>query len=502
MVGGKYRIDKILGEGGMGVVYEGLDTYLARPVALKYLHAEFVAEQSVVRRFFDEARAAAALDSENVIAVHDLGFDPVDQAPFIVLELLRGESLAARFERGVMGADEAIALLAPVMEALADAHRNGIVHRDLKPENVFLSHDRKGRVVPKVLDFGIAKILNKGNQTTIGQLLGTPAYMAPEQALGRPVGKQADVWSMGVILYQAMSGRMHLDIAVDDPAMIVAARVGTTAPTPLALRASWIPEPVAAAVDRALARDPSIRYASMEEFLDALRDALSASGSSSVRESRPHAVVADSNLRGRGTAVLPRGSTLALDAAHDVRRTVGGAILAGLGVALVLLAAALVFSRLNPAGDAVGAREPDGAASPARSPGVALVVAGSLEPEGEPVVELEIEEPISPWYCLCVREHVVEESYLFDGEMIHEFLDVTTCRRRREECDRLERRASRGTATMVAALTSCVGIEGDRQPALELLPDEYLEPAVRSGAWQLRRRCALDREAAPPHEPE
>ncbi|MCG6922750.1 MAG: serine/threonine protein kinase, partial [Acidobacteria bacterium] len=213
-----FRITDRLGEGGMGEVYRGEDTRLGRSVAVKVLPATFVADPERLARFEREARLLASLSHPNIAGIHDVGQD--GGTHFLVMELAPGETLAARLARGPLPLDEALAAAAQISEAVAAAHEQGIVHRDLKPGNVMVTAD--GAV--KVLDFGLAKAVApetvSGSAphlsqsptlahpgTLAGVLLGTAAYMSPEQANGRTVDRRADVWAFGCVLFEMLSGR-------------------------------------------------------------------------------------------------------------------------------------------------------------------------------------------------------------------------------------------------------------------------------------------------------
>ncbi|MCB9602612.1 MAG: protein kinase [Sandaracinus sp.] len=206
LLGGRYRIRRRLGAGGMGVVYEAEHELLGRRVALKMLHPEHAERAEVRRRFENEARVVAALDHPNVVAAFDVGRTP-DGAPFVVYELLAGQELEARLvERGALDVDEAIELCRGIAAGLAAAHAHGVVHRDLKPANVFVTEAG----VPKVLDFGISKLHGGlGTATRTGAFMGTPAYMAPEQLCdASAVDARADVYALGVVLYRMLTGAM------------------------------------------------------------------------------------------------------------------------------------------------------------------------------------------------------------------------------------------------------------------------------------------------------
>jgi len=260
---GKYKVGAPIAAGGMGVVYRGEHTWTGRSVAIKVLQPGLSSDEDIARRFLTEARASASLRHPNVVDVLDMGKDE-DGTLYMVLELLEGRDFNDVIEeRTVLTPAEVVAVMAPVLEALAFAHEKGFVHRDMKPSNVFLAIDARGVVVPKVLDFGIAKALDGGaNKTTrTGVIIGTPHYMAPEQASGVGViGPATDTWSVGVVLFEALSGRFPFDGA--SPTMILMNVLGKRAP---ALRdvAPTVPQDIAALVDMMLDPDPDARPADL-----------------------------------------------------------------------------------------------------------------------------------------------------------------------------------------------------------------------------------------------
>ncbi|MFN9808149.1 MAG: protein kinase domain-containing protein [Deltaproteobacteria bacterium] len=283
-VGGKYRLDRIIGRGGVGTVFAGVHAWTGREVAVKMLHVQYAEDRAVVDRFLVEARASATLRHPNVVDVLDMGKDD-DGAVYMVLEYLEGESLSLRLERRRrLSPEETAAILLPVMDALAEAHDVGIVHRDIKPENVFIAVDGKRRAVPKLLDFGIAKVLAAGSAraTRTGTVVGTPAYMSPEQADGRSeVGPASDVWSMGVLLYECLTG--GLPFPSDSPTATLVA-ILTTTPSPLRTVLPAVPAPLAHAVDRALSRAPADRWTDMRAFSAAI---LTAVGPAALQRPEP-----------------------------------------------------------------------------------------------------------------------------------------------------------------------------------------------------------------------
>jgi serine/threonine-protein kinase len=209
VIAGKYRLETLLGEGGMGSIWRAFNLQLEIPVAIKLLRPGPNSEE-LSERLRVEARAAAKLAHPSIVRVFDIG-EAESGEPFIVMELLNGESLGEVLERGVLPAVNAVQLLLPIAEALSLAHSRGVVHRDLKPDNIFLA--REGDALqPKLLDFGIAKVTSTlaaggATLTQTGVLLGSPDYMSPEQAYGRPdIDQRSDIWSFCVVLYEAISG--------------------------------------------------------------------------------------------------------------------------------------------------------------------------------------------------------------------------------------------------------------------------------------------------------
>jgi serine/threonine-protein kinase len=268
---GPYEIVAPLGAGGMGEVWRARDTRLGRDVAIKVLPVEFADDPERLRRFEREAKATAALSHPNILEVHDVG--TFEGVPYLVEELLEGESLKERIERSALPASEAIGVAVQIARGLAAAHEKGIVHRDLKPANVFLT--KHGAV--KILDFGLAKLVENvavgeadtlthapTGATEFGQVLGTVAYMAPEQARGMAVDQRADVFSFGVVLYEMLAGQRPFRgaTATDTVAAILKEQ-----PPPLP---ASVPPDLVAVIGKCLAKVPEKRYSSGSEVLAAL----------------------------------------------------------------------------------------------------------------------------------------------------------------------------------------------------------------------------------------
>ncbi|MCE9578183.1 MAG: protein kinase [Deltaproteobacteria bacterium] len=273
---GSYVVQRKLGEGGMGAVYELVHPQIGKRQALKVLHAEFAKKQSIVQRFFDEARAVVTIGHPNIVDITDYATLEDDTA-YIVMEFLEGSSLAAYAkQRGPMSPLELAEIALPICDALAAAHAHGIVHRDLKPENVHLVPRPDNPRYVKVLDFGIAKLSGDANvaaATKTGQVMGTPMYMSPEQAMGRTkeIDHRTDIYALGIIIYQLFAG--ELPFMADSFGDLMLMHL-TQPPPPLAVRRPDLPPAWGQIIERALAKNRDDRFASMAEFAAAIRAAL------------------------------------------------------------------------------------------------------------------------------------------------------------------------------------------------------------------------------------
>jgi serine/threonine-protein kinase len=268
---GQYRITGELGRGGMGCVYAATHALIGRPAAVKVLLPELSQNQEMVTRFFNEARAATTIRHPGIVEVYDFGFH-VDGSAYIVMELLGGESLAARLSRGRMASHGALGLIRQVAGALAAAHAKGIVHRDLKPDNVFLvpDPDVPGGERIKLLDFGIAKLAGESgltHKTRTGAVMGTPTYMAPEQCRGVAVDHRADLYSLGCILFELCTGRPpFVGEGVGD---VLAAHIHVPPPSVRSM-APDVPHEFEVLVQRMLVKDPTQRLQSAEALIHAI----------------------------------------------------------------------------------------------------------------------------------------------------------------------------------------------------------------------------------------
>jgi serine/threonine-protein kinase len=304
LVANRYRLLRVIGEGGMGAVFEAEDLVGGGlHVAVKLIKPEFITSTEVVGRFQQEAQTAASIGHPNIVRVLDAGSD--DDGPFLVLELLHGETLCDVMERRALSFREALTIAAGTVDALRAAHEVGVVHRDIKPENIFLlgSGDRPTGV--KLLDFGISKILSEraaGGLTRVGTAVGTPDYMSPEQAGGGRVDGRADLWSMGAVLYQSITLQTPFD---GETYQQLLSRIMLYPHTPLSQHAPSAPPALCAIIDRALAKEPSGRYANAAEMLQALQDVLAALPPDDPVSSRGDEATSIYNVNDGATQIVP-----------------------------------------------------------------------------------------------------------------------------------------------------------------------------------------------------
>jgi serine/threonine-protein kinase len=325
VLGGRYRVANKIGSGGMGSVYEAVQNDLNRKVAIKILHPHLCDDYELVERFRREAQAAAALGHPNIVGVIDFLNDPPDP-PFLVLEFLAGQSLRELMDKTGQLAAKRVALLASqALSALGAAHAAGIVHRDIKPDNLFVVPVSARREVVKVLDFGVAKLL-KEEFTTGGTLLGTLAYMAPEQARSRNVDGRADLYAIAAVMYHALTGRLPLE-APTHPGMLSAILKEVPKPV-LALRPDVDPA-FCAIVDRGLNKEPNMRFSSAEEMehqISSWVDQFQVSGNipNSIRAARSGtAPMPAVEMAQRKSAPPSRGSTMPISAYPTIPSTGG-----------------------------------------------------------------------------------------------------------------------------------------------------------------------------------
>jgi eukaryotic-like serine/threonine-protein kinase len=275
---GDYRLEAKLGEGGFGSVYRGVHTLIGKVAAVKVLHRTFSSNPQIVSRFIDEARAVNQIRHKNIIDI--FAFGRIDDGRhYFVMELCEGESLEDQLARvGRLSLEAALPVLRAIARALGAAHAAGIAHRDLKPDNVYLAQDQDGEVVPKLLDFGIAKLFAEtapGHKTKTGSPIGTPQYMSPEQCRGVAVDLRTDVYSFGALIYRVLTGQQVFDANTTLDLMVM--HIQNEPPYPSKVCADLLPD-LDAPIRAMLAKDPSARPESAEAALDALVAAGAAAG--------------------------------------------------------------------------------------------------------------------------------------------------------------------------------------------------------------------------------
>jgi tRNA A-37 threonylcarbamoyl transferase component Bud32 len=332
LIGGRYRLEAQIGRGGMSTVYRAFDTVLERPVAIKLMHREIAADSDQLERFRREARSVAQLNHPHVVTVIDAGEEPStddehpgDGCPYIVLEYIEGETLKDVIRReGPLDIPQALAYAIEIARALGAAHERQIVHRDVKPHNVLISAEGGA----KITDFGIARTLTEEGLTMAGRVLGTTDYVSPEQALGHPVTGQSDLYSLGVVLYEMLTG--GVPFRGESPVAVAMKHVREEPPDVQTLRPE-ISAATAAVLDRAMAKDTARRYPDAASVERDLEDVLAIEASRSGQATGEVTTV----LR-----TLPGGprSRLPWRMRHRARW------LASLGLVCVIVAIALVLA--------------------------------------------------------------------------------------------------------------------------------------------------------------
>ncbi len=267
VIGVRYRIESMLGQGGMGAVFAAVNQATGRAVAIKWMLPGAARSKESLARFLSEARATAKIEHPNVIQILDVGQD--GDAPFLVMERLRGRSLAERLERGRLSPEETLSVLIPALRGIAEAHSEGIIHRDLKPDNIFLCEGKDGSPrPPKVLDFGISKLYDQEGGTSLTQTgiaMGTPQYMSPEQLNAPPdADARFDVYAMGVVLYECLTGRPPYNA---EGLFELVQQIASGNPTPIRLLAPEVPPDLEAIVMRAMAVHRDYRHRTIPELI-------------------------------------------------------------------------------------------------------------------------------------------------------------------------------------------------------------------------------------------
>ena len=393
MIAGKYRVRRLLGQGGMGAVYEGEHVEIGKRVAIKVIEPSHAGSTEIAARFKREARAASAVESDCIVHVFDVGEDP-DVGLYMVMELLSGEDLSTRLARdGKLEVGVALAIGVEASRALAKAHAAGVVHRDLKPANLFLTTREDGSLHVKILDFGISKLVRpdaassqsgatKG-LTRAGTVMGTPQYMSPEQAQGLAVDPRTDVWSLAAVLYEALSGESAFpELATYEQTII---RIVTGRVRPLAEVAPHVPPAAAQAIMAALAHDLDGRLPDCAELAQRLGDALSGlARMSSIPGSLPDDARASSSPSSASRAASPATvDGIAVTPRPNGPRRIASVVVAA---AVALIAVAAIVGRRSSEPGTVVARDARTAAL-AAAPRPSVVVTPADPTVAVPIVE-------------------------------------------------------------------------------------------------------------------
>ncbi len=369
---GRYEVLERVGRGGMGMVYRGRDTVLEREVAIKVMSGDFTEDETARTRFYREARAAAKLQHRNIVTIFEFGEE--DGTPYIVMEFLNGQDLARRIrQEPPLTLEQKLEVMAELCTGLHFAHEQGVVHRDVKPANVWLLPD--GTI--KLLDFGIAKVASS-TMTRQGAVFGSASYMAPEQVTGSPVDARSDVFSIGVVLYELVSGRKPFE--ADSPTAILV-KIMDSEPAPLDQIVPDLPRPLIAAINRALQKDPAKRYqraADLAADLRVIRSNLQTgtpmpSGDIAETFFTTRSAPTDTGPVGAANLTLDRGGDSGLGRPSSTRWWIPVAALAGM--AAVVGVVLITFRAPAPAGDSAAGTPgvaPPGASGAPSSPAPAV----------------------------------------------------------------------------------------------------------------------------------
>ena len=326
-IAGKYRINQLLGSGGMASVWSATNIFTERQFAIKFMLPAVARTPEAARRFLMEAKVSARVDHPNIIDIIDVG-QTEESCLFLVMELLTGVSLETAIKRQSppMTVAEFVGVMVQVARALAAAHKSGVIHRDLKPTNIFLHKDREGAAVPKVLDFGVSKFLEEGGPTSLtiaGTVLGSPLYMSPEQAMGATIDSRTDVFAFGTIMFEALCGYRAFD-APNFNALIV--MIATTQPKKIDECAPKLPEALRAVIRDCMLTDKAKRLGTFEEVIDRLNAALPELERSNLSLPKPTRAGGDALSDPDATNALPvlRGADVKTTNRHPTAAQAGG----------------------------------------------------------------------------------------------------------------------------------------------------------------------------------
>lgn len=388
----RYHVLSIIGHGGMGVVYKARHELMDRIVAIKMLQSNLVSDSMSVKRFQQEAKAASRLKHPNVITLYDFGVSPTGQ-PYLVMDFLDGISLSDVIKKdGQVGVDRSIRVFAQACDALFHAHNQGVVHRDLKPGNIMLIENEGERDFVKVVDFGVAKLMPWAGEeaqrlTQTGEVCGSPVYMSPEQCMGQKLDARSDIYSMGVVIYESLTGKLPLfgKTMVDT----MSKHISEMPPPFKEIRPDlYIPERLERVVFKSLQKDPDTRHQTMSELRDELSHAIPKPGKSQV-------IVVQEPL----TPVEPK-KVVAKDSGQ--RFPAFFVLIAAVVVVLAAVAGWMIFGRGTPAGKplavpSISAPPPiPPAVSPQASPAVAPPISPPVQVVPAPPPVLLVKPPVIP----------------------------------------------------------------------------------------------------------
>ncbi len=374
MVDGKYDLSQLIAVGGVGAVYRARHRFTGRQVALKLLRDQFTKDHVMAERFLREAKAAAAIGHPCIIDVVDAGVDDV-AGVYVAFELLEGLDLAEALKAKTLPITEILDLGDAVLDALEAAHRAGVVHRDIKPPNIFLIDGQCDKEHVRVLDFGAAKrqqVSSDESLTVVGTVIGTPAYMSPEQAAAAPVDVTTDIWAVGAVLFRAFADRPPF--VASNMNLLLACIIRDTAPSLAEFRPD-LPKAIVAVVDKALQRSPNNRWQSAEEMRLALRAARAEAASPVSTQPPPVSAPAQEPS---GPIDEPTDNTATREPVASHRPPARNTqTLIGVGIAVVLLGAVLLYAALGSPRSSLSraapaATEPSGSslAAPSNAPPV------------------------------------------------------------------------------------------------------------------------------------
>lgn len=283
---GKYDIIDVVGHGGMGVVYKGRQVLMERTVAIKMLQSQHIADSQSVQRFLREGKASCRMNHPHVITVYDFGITPQSGQPFIVMDYLEGISLSDMIKQdGQVSVERSIKILTQATDALDHAHRAGVIHRDLKPSNIMLVEYEDEKDFVKIVDFGVAQLIGAGGEqqrlTQMGEVCGSPVYMSPEQCQGLELDARSDIYSMGIVIFETLTGRLPLIGKTMVETM--SKHISEMPPRFSEVRPDlYIPERLEAVIWKAMAKDPANRHQTMAELCRDLDTAIPKPGKSQV----------------------------------------------------------------------------------------------------------------------------------------------------------------------------------------------------------------------------